>query len=173
MKSKRADRSADRPWLLLVNKPSFISPHCSTTCIDAVYCYRPSSVVCQSVCHSSEPCNCKNSWTDRDAVWFVDSCGLKKPCIRWGTMRISIQRGNLKGGRDGPLSFEQERGGSLWSIGTFCRELCNNGWTDRDAVSGILAQVGPSKHLLNGGAHWRNLANTIEPSVCCGDAAFL
>ena len=24
-------------------------PHCSTTCIDAAYCYRPSSVVCLSV----------------------------------------------------------------------------------------------------------------------------
>jgi len=24
-----------------------------------------------------------------------------------------------------------------------------------------------------GDAHWRNLANTIEPSVCGGDAAFL
>jgi len=28
--------------------------------------------------------------------------------------------------------------------------------------------MGPRKH-----AYWRNLANTIEPSVCNGDAAFL
>jgi len=35
--------------------------------------------------------------------------------------------------------------------------------------------VGPRKHvgLLNGGAHWRNLTNTIEPSMCGGDVAFL
>jgi len=37
-----------------------IRPHRSTTYVDAAYCYRPSSVVCssicQSVCHSSEPC---------------------------------------------------------------------------------------------------------------------
>ena len=31
--------------------------------------------------------------------------------------------------------------------------------------------VGPWKHVLDGGAHWRNLANTIEPSMCGGDAA--
>jgi len=24
--------------------------------VDAAYCYRPSSVVCRSVCHASEPC---------------------------------------------------------------------------------------------------------------------
>ena len=35
--------------------------------------------------------------------------------------------------------------------------------------------VGPRKHVLGGGggAHWRHLANTSEPSVCGGDAAFL
>jgi len=27
-------------------------------------------------------------------------------------------------------------------------------------------------HTLNGGAHRRNLANTIEPSICGGGAAF-
>ena len=27
-----------------------IRPHCSTTYVDAAYCYRPSSVVCRSVC---------------------------------------------------------------------------------------------------------------------------
>jgi len=31
--------------------------------------------------------------------------------------------------------------------------------------------LGPRKHVLDVGAHWRNLANTIEPSVCGGDAA--
>jgi len=28
------------------------------------------------------------------------------------------------------------------------------------------------KHVLDGGAHWRNLENTIEVSMCGGDAAF-
>ena len=36
--------------------------HRSTTYVDAAYCHRPSSVVCRSVCHSSEPC--KNGCTD-------------------------------------------------------------------------------------------------------------
>jgi len=27
------------------------------------------------------------------------------------------------------------------------------------------------KHVLDGGAHWRSLANTAEPSMCGGDAA--
>jgi len=26
-------------------------------------------------------------------------------------------------------------------------------------------QMGPRKHKLHGGAHWRNLANTIAPSM--------
>jgi len=43
-----------------------IRPHRSTTYVDAAYCYRPSGVVCRSVCHTSEPC--KNSCTNRDAV---------------------------------------------------------------------------------------------------------
>jgi len=33
--------------------------------------------------------------------------------------------------------------------------------------------VGPQKHVLEWGAHWRRLANTTEPSMCGGDAAFL
>jgi len=35
--------------------------------------------------------------------------------------------------------------------------------------------VGTRKHILDGSwdAHWRYLANTTEPSMCIGDAAFL
>jgi len=36
---------------------------------------------------------------------------------------------------------------------------------------GMCTLVGPRKHVLDGGAHWRHLANTTEPSVCGGDAA--
>ena len=28
---------------------------------------------------------------------------------------------------------------------------------------GMITGVGPMKHVLDGGAHWRNLANTTEP----------
>ena len=41
-----------------------------------------------------------------------------------------------------------------------------------EMLSGVWSQVSPRKHVLDGGAHWRNLANTIEPSMCVGDAAF-
>jgi len=32
-------------------------------------------------------------------------------------------------------------------------------------------RVGPKKRVLDGSAHWRNMANTLEPSVCGGGAA--
>jgi len=38
---------------------------------------------------------------------------------------------------------------------------------------GMWTRVGTRKHLLDVGAHWHNLANTIEPSMCSGDTAFL
>jgi len=54
------------PYLLII-----ITPHRSTTYVYAAYCYRPSSVVCRSVClsacHTSEPC--KNGFTDPAVVW--------------------------------------------------------------------------------------------------------
>jgi len=40
-------------------------------------------------------------------------------------------------------------------------------------VPGWVTRVGPRKHMLHGGAHWRNLANRSEPSVRGCDAAFL
>jgi len=32
-------------------------------------------------------------------------------------------------------------------------------------------RVGPRNHVLDWGAHRRNLPNTVEPSMCGGDAA--
>ena len=37
---------------------------------------------------------------------------------------------------------------------------------------GMLTRVGP-RNCVRWGAHWHHLANTIEPSMCGGDAAFL
>jgi len=37
---------------------------------------------------------------------------------------------------------------------------------------GLWTRVGPRKHALGEGTHWRHLANTIEPSICGGVAAF-
>jgi len=36
----------------------------------------------------------------------------------------------------------------------------------------IWTRGGPRKRVLDGGEHWRHLANTTEPSVFVGDAAF-
>jgi len=38
---------------------------------------------------------CKNGWSDRDAVWVMDSGGPKEAFIRWGPDRpCPIPRGN-------------------------------------------------------------------------------
>ena len=85
--------------------------------LSTVYCYRPSSVVCRSVCHTSEPC--KNCWTDRDAVWVEDLSGPREPCIRWGP--DTHGKGQFWGGKGHPIVKYTD---TLWS----------NGWTDWDAV---------------------------------------
>jgi len=54
-----------------------IRPHRSTTYADAACCYRPRSVVCRSVCHSSEPC--------KTAEPIEMPFGLRT-CIDQGTM---------------------------------------------------------------------------------------
>ena len=43
------------------------------------------SQVLWSVCVGHTDELCKNGWTDWYAIWGqADSCGLKKPCVRWG-----------------------------------------------------------------------------------------
>jgi len=42
-----------------------------------------------------------------------------------------------------------------------------------EMLFGIWTRVGPRKHVLDGGAYCRHLANTIEPSMCGFDAAFV
>ena len=69
-----------------------------------------------------------------------------------------------------------------WSVGTFCRALCRNGWTDWIAVW-VVYSGGPNEAKFNhirqvapmcphGRAHWRHLANTTEMSVRGRDAVF-
>jgi len=41
-----------------------------------------------------------------------------------------------------------------------------------EMVFGLLTRVDQRQHMLHG-AHWRHLANTSEPSVCGGDAAYV
>jgi len=42
-----------------------------------------------------------------------------------------------------------------------------------EMLFGLWTLVGPRKHVLDGDAHWCHLANTVEPSMCGGDAVFL
>jgi len=60
--------------------------------VDAAYSYRQSSVVCRSVCHTSEPC--KNGYIDQAAVWVEDLGGPGEPCITWGS-RSPMGRGKF------------------------------------------------------------------------------
>jgi len=64
-----------------------------------------------------------------------------------------------------------KRGGPLYCIWTLCHVLqCKNGCTDRiEMLFGMRNRVHGSREPWC--AHWRHLANTIEPFVCCGDAA--
>ena len=42
-----------------------------------------------------------------------------------------------------------------------------------EMLFGMWTRVGPGKDILDESAHWRHLANAIEPSMCGGDAVFL
>jgi len=42
-----------------------------------------------------------------------------------------------------------------------------------DKLFGVWTRVGPRKHVLDGSAHWRHLANMSVPSMCGDVAAFL
>jgi len=122
---------------------------------------KPSSVVCLlvclSVCHDRE--SCKNGWTGPDAIWVVNLGGSMELCLDGGS-RSPYVKGHFWGGKGRPVVKYKDH----------CCELCINGWTDQDAVwdSG-----GPKKHVLDAGANWRHLANTIELSMCGSNAAFM
>jgi len=81
----------------------------STTYVDVACCYQPSSVVCLSDCHTSEPW--KNGCTDRDAVWVEDSGGPMEPCIRWGP-DLPVGRDNFEEGKGRPIVKYRD---TLWS----------------------------------------------------------
>jgi len=87
------------PYVKLLWPCVIIRLHHCTMFIHTACCYRPSNVVCRSACDNHEPC--KNGWTDRDAVWVVDSGGLKEQCIRCGS-RSLVGMGNF-GDRGSPL----------------------------------------------------------------------
>jgi len=54
---------------------------------------------CLFVCCSHKPW--KNGWIDQDAIWSVDSGGLKEPCVRWGLDPHA--KGQFWGGKGQPI----------------------------------------------------------------------
>ena len=59
---------------------SFFRPHCNR-CGLLLQMSHVAWSVCLSAWQTGEPC--ENGWIDRDAVWWADLFGPKKPCITW------------------------------------------------------------------------------------------
>jgi len=104
----------------------------------------------------------QNSWTDRFAIWVVNSGGPK-------AARVQLHSS------DGANVHNFSRICQMAPMypSTLCSELCKNGWTDRFGIwtvdSGGLKEVQVQSYSP-GGANVPHLANTIEPAVCGGDA---
>ena len=72
----------------------------------------------------------------------------------------------------GKGNFEGE-GAALCKVWRPSAVSCVNTAEPIEMPFGLWTPVGRRKHVLDGGAYWRHLANTTEPSVCGGDTAFL
>jgi len=129
-----------------------------TAYVDAVYCYRPSSVVCRSVClsicHTSEPC--ENGLTDRDAVWVEDSDGPREPCIRWGPdissedAILGTRRAHCKYRDFLPWAVQERQNRSI------CRLDCGLGWAEGTTSSVVFTRWRQCAHMgRHMGITWR------------------
>ena len=106
--------------------PGIIRLHRSTTYVHAAYSYRPSNVVCRSVCHTSEPG--KNGCTDRAAVWAENLGGPGETCIRWGS-RSPMGRGQFLGENGRPIvKYRDTLRSSVRRRLNGCRLGCGAGW---------------------------------------------
>jgi len=100
--------------------------------VHAAYCYRPSSVVCWSVCRSNSllVCHTSDPWhlPAKTAEAIEISFGWGLGWAQWTTCYMGpdplMGRGNFKGGKGEPLEC----------IATLYGHLCKNGWTDRGAI---------------------------------------
>ena len=103
------------------------------------------------LCHDREPC--KNGSTNWDAIWDVDLCKSKEACIRWESRSpwLKGERGkNLRAKSSRPVT---------------CLDMSGGQYTESDSAGGRTSMVQIPVGVLDGGAHWHNLANTAEPSV--------
>ena len=101
----------------------------------------------------------------------MDSGGPREACTRWGPDPPC--EGAIIRGKDMPGYARRH---SAMSCSKMAEPI--------DMPTGLWSGVGRSKHKFDcicqvapmcphGREHWRNLANTIEPSVCGGDVALL
>jgi len=108
--------------------------------------------VCLSVCHSREPCK---KWLNQSRCCL--GCGL---ILAQGTMyymgvHIPLRRGNFEGEKWRP---------SCKVLGLYAMS-CSKTAEPMQMSFGMQACVGPKKHVLDVGAQWRHLANTIASAM--------
>jgi len=185
-------------WCVLCCFIIIIRPHRSTAYVDVAYCYRPSSVVCLSACLSVAVVSPAKMAEPIEMLFGLRTLvgprmgvqmphgerqfwgGKGQPIVKYRDTAVSCAKTAklikvpfglrtwmgatnhvLVGGSRSPHvkgQFLGER--TCWACPTtLCRELCKNGLTNRDAVWEV-------------GIHWHKLANSFEPSMCGGDAAF-
>ena len=120
---------------------NIIRPYRSTMYVYAAYSYRPSSVVClsvcRSVCHTSEPC--KNRCTDRAAVWVEDLGGPGEPCVRWRSRSP-----------DGKGKFLGDNGRPIVKYRDTLRSSCAKTAEPTGMPFGLWAWMGRRNHVLDG-----------------------
>jgi len=81
---------------------------------------------------------CKNGWTDRDAVWIEDSVGPKERRIRWDPVQIPMGRGNFVG-KSIPRHLRRHPPVS-----------CAKTAEPIEMPFGSRTRLGPRKHVLHG-----------------------
>jgi len=111
-------------------------------------------VKCRTVCREL----CKNSWSDRDAVWDAEWSWPKEACIGWGPNPPCISA--IWEGKGRPI--------------VKCKDLLP--WAVKKRLNRSRCRLysdGFKEVSVRWGAHWRHLTNTIGLSMCGGDTAFL
>jgi len=136
--------------------------------LDAVYCYRPSSVVCPTVILVSPA---------KTAEPIEMPFGLLP---RTGPGRHQLDRVQISPW-DGAILGERVAYYKVYSLLPWAVQKRLN-WSI--CCLGLWTRVGLRKHRFNHirqvapmcpewMAHWRHVENTIQPSVCCSDAVLL
>ena len=77
-------------------------------------------------------------------------------------IRIDPRKHVLDGGSDPP---REEAIISENHMSDYTVANCTKAAEPIEMPFGLWIRVGPRKHVFHGDAHWRNLANTIEPSM--------